>query len=282
MIDTGRTAHWIRQLSLRLWSKVELWTLIGALLAAGAIWAFVALAGEVVEGDTKGLDRTILLALRSSTDPSDPVGPRWLEEFGRDVTALGGTGILIMITTFVAIYLLISGKHRSMVMTVAAIAGGFLVGQVLKRSFDRPRPDLVPHGDYVYTASFPSGHSMMSAVTYLTLAILLARVEPRRRVRAFLLGLAVFLTVIVGISRVYLGVHWPSDVLAGWTAGAAWALMWWLLATWLESRGAVEPSPQDVAGPVTIGLAEPDEREAIRSDLASRGAPAGGAPRPQK
>ncbi len=270
MIDTRDATDRLRRLSLWLWQKVEIWTLIGALITAAAIWAFVSIAGEVVEGDTKGLDRDILLALRSSTDVSDPIGPRWVEEFGRDVTALGGTGILIMLTTFVAIYLWISAKRRSMVMVVAAIASGFLMSQILKRTFDRPRPDLVPHGDYVYTASFPSGHAMMSAVTYLTLGILLARVEPRRRVRAFLIGLAVFLTMIIGISRVYLGVHWPSDVLAGWTAGAAWALMWWLLATWLESRGAVEPSPQDTAGPRTIGLAEPAERAAIDRDLDSR------------
>ncbi|MCE7029188.1 phosphatase PAP2 family protein [Jiella avicenniae] len=270
MIDTRDATRRLRRLSLWLWQKVEIWTLIGALVTAGAIWAFVSIAGEVVEGDTKGLDREILLALRSSTDVSDPIGPRWVEEFGRDVTALGGTGILIMLTTFVAIYLWISAKRRSMVMVVAAIASGFLMGQILKRTFDRPRPDLVPHGDYVYTASFPSGHAMMSAVTYLTLGILLARVEPRRRVRAFLLGLAVFLTMIIGISRVYLGVHWPSDVLAGWTAGAAWALMWWLLATWLESRGAVEPSPQEVAGPEVIGLVRAKERTAIERDRASR------------
>ena len=268
MIDTHNVTRRVATISLQLWQKIEIWTLIGALFTAAAIWTFVSIAGEVVEGDTKGLDREILLALRSSTDISDPVGPRWMEEMGRDITALGGTGILIMLTSFVAIYLWTSAKRRSMVMVVAAISSGFLMSQILKRTFDRPRPDLVPHGDYVYTASFPSGHAMMSAVTYLTLGILLARVEPRRRVRAFLIGLAVFLTVIIGISRVYLGVHWPSDVLAGWTAGAAWALMWWLLATWLESRGAVEPSPQNVAGPRTIGLAEPDERAAIQEDLA--------------
>ena len=260
MIDTHKTTRRLGRLSFRLWQKVEIWTLIGALIIAGAIWAFVSIAGEVVEGDTQGFDRDILLSLRSAGDPSDPIGPRWLEELGRDVTALGGTGILIMLTTFVGIYLWISGKRRSMVMVVAAIASGFAMSQILKRSFDRPRPDLVPHGDYVYTASFPSGHAMMSAVTYLTIGILLARVEPRQRVRAFLIGIAVFLTVIIGVSRVYLGVHWPSDVLAGWTAGAAWALMWWLLATWLEHRGAVEPSPQNDATTETIAHARTGEQ----------------------
>ncbi|NDW06632.1 phosphatase PAP2 family protein [Jiella pacifica] len=269
MIDTRDASRRLQRLSLWLWQKVEIWTLVGALLTAAAIWTFVSIAGEVVEGDTKGFDRDILLSLRSSTDVSDPIGPRWVEEFGRDVTALGGTGILIMLTAFVAIYLWISGRRRSMVMVVAAIASGFLMSQILKRTFDRARPDLVPHGDYVYTASFPSGHAMMSAVTYLTLGILLSRVEPRRRVRAFLIGLAVFLTVIIGISRVYLGVHWPSDVLAGWTAGAAWALMWWLLATWLESRGAVEASPPDAGGQDAARLAQVNERTTPPHDHAA-------------
>jgi len=247
MIDTRQTVRRLHQATLFLWQRIEIWTLIGALLVAGAIWTFVSLAGEVIEGDTRALDTDILLAFRVASDTSDPLGPRWLEEFGRDVTALGSVGILVMITAFVGLYLWVSGKVRSMIMVVAAIASGFLVSQLLKMGFDRPRPQLVPHGAHVYTASFPSGHAMMSAVTYLTLGILLARVEARRRVRAYLLAIACFLTVIVGISRVYLGVHWPTDVLAGWTAGAAWAVMWWLLASWLERRGAVEKSPQNMA-----------------------------------
>ncbi|MCB8838885.1 phosphatase PAP2 family protein [Aurantimonas sp. VKM B-3413] len=222
-------------------SRVEITTLAVALLVAAAVWAFVSLAGEVVEGDTTGFDTTILLAFRSPADMSDPLGPPWLEELGRDLTALGGTGILVMITVFVALYLLFSGKRRSMWLVLAAIGSGQMMGRLLKMGFDRPRPDLVPHGSYVYTASFPSGHSMMSAIVYLTLATLVARVEPRRRVRAYLITCACFLTILVGVSRVYLGVHWPSDVLAGWTAGAAWALGWWLVAQWLEAHGAVDP-----------------------------------------
>ncbi|MEX6504952.1 phosphatase PAP2 family protein [Jiella sp. M17.18] len=221
--------------------RIEITTLVVALITAAAVWAFVALAGEVVEGDTKAFDTTILLAFRNPADPSDPFGPPWLEELGRDMTALGGTGVMIMITVFVSLYLLFAGKRRSMWLVLAAIGSGFLMDRLLKMGFDRPRPDLVPHGSYVYTASFPSGHSMMSAIVYLTLATLTARVEPRRRVRAYLIVCACLLTVLVGISRVYLGVHWPSDVLAGWTAGGAWAFGWWLLAKWLESHGAADP-----------------------------------------
>ncbi|UIJ73114.1 phosphatase PAP2 family protein [Aurantimonas sp. HBX-1] len=222
-------------------SRVEISTLVAALIVAASVWAFVSVGGEVLEGDAKGLDTEILLSLRSATDPSDPLGPMWFEELGRDMTALGGNGVLTMLTCFVALYLWLSGKRRSMWLVLAAIVSGFMMSQALKWGFSRPRPDLVPHGTYVYTASFPSGHAMMSAVTYLTLAILVARVQERWSLRALLIGAAVFLTMLIGISRVYLGVHWPSDVLAGWTAGAAWAVAWWMVARWLERRGAVDP-----------------------------------------
>ncbi|MEH6719064.1 MAG: phosphatase PAP2 family protein [Aurantimonas endophytica] len=241
---------------LRYWIKtrVEITTLVAALIVAAAVWAFVSIGGEVLEGDAKGLDTEILLSLRSATDPSDPLGPRWFEEFGRDMTALGGNGVLIMLTCFVALYLWLSDRRRSMWLVLAAIVTGLAMSQLLKWGFSRPRPDLVPHGSHVYTASFPSGHAMMSAVTYLTLAILVARVQERWTIRALLIGVAVFLTILVGVSRVYLGVHWPSDVLAGWTAGAAWAVIWWMVAKWLERRGAVEPEAdhREAAKPATL------------------------------
>jgi undecaprenyl-diphosphatase len=123
---------------------------------------------------------------------------------------------------------------------VAAVASGMVVGSLLKWGFDRPRPDLVPHGQIVYTSSFPSGHSMISAVAFLTLGALLASGQTNLRMHGYLMGLALFLTLIVGVSRVYLGVHWPTDVLAGWTAGAAWALLCWALARRLRRRGTVE------------------------------------------
>jgi undecaprenyl-diphosphatase len=122
---------------------------------------------------------------------------------------------------------------------VIAVGGGTLLSFLLKGGFDRPRPELVPHGSYVYTASFPSGHSMMSAVVYLTLGALLVRIHPKRRTKAYILTIAVITTLAVGVSRVYMGVHWPSDVLGGWTLGAAWALLCWLVARWLKMRGQV-------------------------------------------
>ncbi|MDY8109947.1 phosphatase PAP2 family protein [Fulvimarina sp. 2208YS6-2-32] len=240
MIDLNYVTQFVR-------NRIELKVVIAILVAAFGVWVFVIVAGEVLEGDTQGLDQDILLLLRSASDPNDPLGPPWVEVLGRDMTALGGTGILIMVTAFSALYLSMLGKGRTALIVLAAIASGFAMSQLLKWGFSRPRPDLVPHGTFAYTASFPSGHAMMSAVTYLTLAILTSRVEPKPRVRIFLVTCAVILTLLVGISRVYLAVHWPTDVLAGWTIGSAWAIGWWFVARWLTGPAVIHAEPSDHA-----------------------------------
>jgi undecaprenyl-diphosphatase len=228
--------------------RSELWPILLLVLVASGIWAFAELAGEVREGETQRVDRAILLALRNPADPADPVGPRWAEEAARDLTALGGIAVLSLLTLAVGGYLFLDGKRRAALLVVVAVAGGLAVATLLKQGFQRPRPDLVPHGVYVYTTSFPSGHSTMSAATYLTLGALLARVQRRRRQKLFLMGFAVLLTVIVGFTRVYLGVHWPTDVLGGWAAGGVWALLCWLAAWWLQRRGEVEKPGEERAG----------------------------------
>jgi undecaprenyl-diphosphatase len=178
--------------------------------------------------------------MRRADDPSRPIGPRWLPEVGRDLTALGGVAALTLTTAFVAGYLLIVRKYHAMWLVLAATLGGLLISTLLKHLIDRARPDLVPHLSHVYTSSFPSGHSMLSAVVYLTLGALLTRLAAERRVKLYFLAAALLLTFLVGVSRVYMGVHYPTDVLAGWTAGLVWALLCWLVARYLQRRGAVE------------------------------------------
>lgn len=212
------------------------------LLLFGTIFGFVELADEVLEGSTQSIDETILLSLRAAEDPSMPVGPLWLGEVMRDLTALGGATLLFLLTFSIVIYLMLQRRLGSMTFLIAAIVGGALVSLILKETFGRPRPDLVTHLSYVTTSSFPSGHSMLAAVTYLTLGALLARIHESRRLKAFFLVVAVVLTVLVGFSRVYLGVHWPTDVLGGWTVGAAWAILCWFVARWLQERGRIEES----------------------------------------
>lgn len=237
----------------RVWSRlrlVELSVLLSVLGVAGALWAFMELADEVREGETHVFDRAILLALRNPENPADPIGPPWFADVARDITALGGHAILTLVTLAVVGFLVMGRKRSAALLVVASIGGGMLLSTLLKLGFERARPDVVPHAVKVYTASFPSGHAMLSAITYLTLGALLARVQQRRRVKAFLLGLAVVLTLAVGTSRVYLGVHWPSDVLAGWCVGAAWAALCWFVALQLQRRGQVE-RPGEITPPGT-------------------------------
>ena len=228
-------------------------------------WGFVSLADEVFEGDTLSFDRSILLSLRNPADLSDPIGPSWFEETARDLTGLGGHGILGFITLATIAYLLMTRRSGAALLVLGAIGGGMILSTLLKLGFERPRPDLVPHGMHVYTASFPSGHAMLSATTYLTLGALLARLHQLRRVKAFFLGLAIVLTVMVGLSRIYLGVHWPSDVLAGWCVGAAWAALCWYVALLLQRKGKVE-------GDTTVGAAPAAATSADRQ--AGAGTPA--------
>ena len=231
--------HLLSSLFTRL-GRFELPLLVLPGIAAIGLWGFVALVDEVLEGEISDLDSRLLLALRNPQDASDPLGPRWVEEMMRDITAFGGTGPLAFITLAGILYLLLRRRLRTALFLFVAISGGQLLSSLLKLGFDRPRPDLVPHGMHVYTASFPSGHAMMTAIVYLTLAALLARSESRRRLKTFLLLLAATVTLLVGISRVYLGVHWPSDVLGGWMIGSAWAAGCWTLVVLLQRHGDLE------------------------------------------
>lgn len=223
-------------------------SLLVLLLALGAVWGFLALASEVAEGDTSAWDERLLLSLREPGDPADPIGGGVVEEALRDVTALGGATWLIFLAAAATGALALAGQGRSSLLLLGAVAGGQVLSHLAKGVFDRPRPALVSHEAYVQTASFPSGHSMMAAVTYLTLAVMLSRATRRRALKAYFFALAVTLTLAVGVSRVYLGVHWPTDVLAGWMIGAAWAMICALTADLLARRGAVEPERDEGPG----------------------------------
>jgi undecaprenyl-diphosphatase len=220
--------------------RVERVTLALVVLGAAALFGFAKLADAVREGGTQAFDAWLLMALRTPGNLADPIGPGWFEELMRDLTALGSTGVLTLVTLTIAGFLAMTRKAHAAVFVLAAVGGGTLVSQAMKWAFARPRPDVVPHAAEVYTASFPSGHSMMSAVVYLTLGALLARTQPEGAVKLYILAIAALLTVLVGTSRVYLGVHWPTDVLAGWMLGSLWALVCWGAMLWLQSRGQVE------------------------------------------
>jgi undecaprenyl-diphosphatase len=226
---------------IRPWlPNIEPIALVVLAIGTASLWGFIELAGDVLEGDTEAFDRWAVEVLRDPENPADPVGPRWVEEVARDVSALGGFAWITFATAAIAIFLWLDGKTHMAAFLVGAAISGALVTLLLKNSFDRPRPDLVPHLSHVYTSSFPSGHSMNAAVVYLTLGSLLAAVIAKIDLKIYVLAVAILLTIAVGASRVYLGVHYPTDVLAGWLAGLLWALVCWLIGRWLQRRGQVE------------------------------------------
>lgn len=223
--------------------RPELWSLVAVFLVVSGLWAFAELADEI-RGEPRSFDRTILLALRSPGAPDDPIGPRWVEEMARDFTSFGGEGVLTFVLLAAAGFLFLNGNIRTILLLFAATIGGGTLSTFLKLHYDRPRPDLVSPLAYTTSQSFPSGHALLAAATYLTLGALLARVQPNHSLRAYLMFLAILLTLIVGVSRVYLGVHWPTDVLAGWTIGAVWALICLLIAYWLQRLGRMDREEQ--------------------------------------
>jgi undecaprenyl-diphosphatase len=229
---------------LNLLRRIESRALILVIGLSGALWAFFNVASEVGEGDTAALDHKILLALRNPADLSDPIGSRSFEEAMRDVTGLGGFTVVTLVTVVAVLAFLMHGRRRHALVMAGAVLLAEISSDLAKAFYNRPRPELVPHGSYVYSASFPSGHSTMAAATYLTLAVLIASLEPNRATKAMVFVLAFILMAAIGFSRVYLGVHWPSDVLAGWSLGAAWALAGWTALRRLNrSPMAASPAP---------------------------------------
>ena len=210
---------------------------IGVLaIVAAAFYVFFQIADEINEDEIADLDRRLLLAFRNPLDATDPLGPPWVEETITEITSLGGYPILIVLIAAVVGYLVVVRKYGPALYVLLSVGVGTALSQLLKSVYDRSRPDLVDHLVTTHTASFPSGHATMSTVVYLTLAALLVRIVEQMRVRLYVLGVAVLLSVAVGLSRIYLGVHWPSDVAAGWALGVAWACLSWLTVSVLRSR----------------------------------------------
>ncbi|HWE50813.1 MAG TPA: phosphatase PAP2 family protein [Bryobacteraceae bacterium] len=208
-------------------------------IAAG-VWLFGALASDVGEGETRNFDTRILLSMRRPGDLA-PIGPPGVVEAARDITALGSMVVLGILTFSTAIFLTLDGKARLALFLAVSISAGAVLSLLLKDAFDRPRPEIVPHAAYASNSSFPSGHSMMAALTYMTLGAMLAADHKRKRLKSFFLLIPALLVLLIGVSRVYLGVHWPTDVLAGWTAGGTWALISLLVVKRLQRRQTLEP-----------------------------------------
>jgi undecaprenyl-diphosphatase len=231
--------------------------LTAVLVVVMCTWGFIGLTDGVRTGSTRAFDEWFIRSLDQHR------GPVWMETVGRDLTALGSVPVLLIVTLVVAGYLFIRQQYGAMALMLIATLGGLCIASLLQFWIHRARPLLVPYHDSVYTPSFPSGHSMLSAVVYLTLGSMLAHVERERLAKWYFLVVALVVTFVVGVSRLYMGVHWPTDVLAGWAAGLVWALLLWLITRYLQARGAVE---LDVNGTDTAAQGEDtSEQKAGRS-----------------
>lgn len=226
--------------SLKTYIHREQRLLIGLVIGAALASGFIKLAGEMTEGETQAFDVAFLKALRMDGDLASPLGPSWLLSTMRDLTALGGVTVLTLVAVLAVAFLLTRGRIRQAFYTALATGGGAIFGKILKTLFARERPEVVPHLVEVHSLSFPSGHSMNSAIVYLTLAVMLSRTFEDRRSRIFVIGVAALLVLTIGFTRLYLGVHYPTDVLGGWTVGATWALAMGLIATRLQEDRKME------------------------------------------
>lgn len=231
-----------RTLLRRARDRLTAAAITGFIAVSSGLWAFLTIAGEMREGETRGLDERLLLMLRTPGDPNNPVGPRWVEEAMRDITALGGFTVLTLVAIVGAIALARAQRWRSALILAGVSLGAELTSDLLKLVYARPRPDLTAQGSYVYTHSFPSGHSTVSTAIYFTLAALLAGAVARPASRALILMSTALLVFAIGVSRIYLGVHWPTDVVAGWVVGSLWAVAGWRL---LRFAGEHDLASQD-------------------------------------
>lgn len=235
----------------KLWTRLTDWLdrIDGAMMIAAAallvaLLVLVKTINEVVKGETDWLDHRLIEWI-ATLNP-----PRWVEEIMRDCTALGGIFVLSFVSLAVITYLLARRQRHAVILVLVAVVGALILSTTLKGLFHRDRPTILEHRSVVMTSSFPSGHAMLSATVWLTLGVMLARLEKSPYLKAYFILLGLFISFVVGISRVWLGVHWPTDVIAGWAAGSVWAVLCYFFTRFLQRRGTVEsPNGQVEADP---------------------------------
>ena len=226
-------------------ARTEIAAVSALFVVALGVMTFVELADDMTEADGRAFDQAVLDAMRPGS-MADPWGPGWLEEAALDLTALGGIAVLTLFALVVVGFLVLQRKRLSALLLVLGLAGGVALSEGLKALFGRERPPETLQAVETLNASFPSGHSLLSAVFYLSIGVMLTRAFPQRRFKAYVIGVAVLLTLIVGLTRVYLAAHWATDVLAGWSVGAAWAMALWLVAYAVQRRQQRHPQEPHV------------------------------------
>lgn len=206
------------------------------LLATAALGLVAVFVDAIAEGGSFRFDDALLIALRQPGHLDRPIGPSWLLQSAIDLSALGGFTLQWLLGGAAVLFLIYVRRRAEAGWLAGSVVGASVLNAGLKSMLHRPRPELVPHLANVSNASFPSGHAMISAAIYLTIGAMLAETQPRRSARIFLMSFAGVLVLLIGASRIYLGVHWPSDVLAGWSLGSVWALVVFVANRALRSR----------------------------------------------
>ena len=241
--------------ALRL-ARAEIAALAALMVVALGVLTFIEVADDMTEADGRAFDEAVLRWLQPVA--GEPRGPWWLHEAAADLTSLGGISVLALFALIAFAFLLIQGKRLSAALLALGLAGGVGLSEGLKSLFERERPPAAYQAVETLNASFPSGHALLATVFYLSLGVMLTRILPRRRLKAFVLGAAMLIAALVGLTRVYLGAHWASDVIAGWCAGAAWAMALWLVA-WGVQRwqarhaGGLHDAAPAATDPAVIG-----------------------------
>lgn len=236
MTGEQQVVFWRRALRI---ARSEIAALTALMVVALGVMTFIEVADDMTEADGQMFDRQVLHWLQPVA--GEPRGPWWLHEAAADLTSLGGISVLTLFAVIAFSFLLIQRKRLSALLLVVGLIGGVALSEGLKALFERARPPAAYQAVETINASFPSGHALLSTVFYLTLGVMLTRAFPKRRLKAFVLGAAILTALLIGLTRVYLGAHWASDVIAGWCAGAAWAMALWLVAYAVERRQAVNP-----------------------------------------
>jgi len=238
MTGEQQVVFWRRALRI---ARTEIAALSALLIIALGVMTFIEVADDMTEADGQMFDQAVLHWLQPVA--GQPRGPWWLQEAAADLTSLGGISVLTLFAVIAFSFLLIQRKRLSALLLVVGLIGGVALSEGLKALFERERPPVAYQAVETLNASFPSGHALLSTVFYLTLGVMLTRAFPQKRLKAFVLGSAILIALLIGLTRVYLGAHWATDVLAGWCAGAAWAMALWLVAYAVERRQVVHHAP---------------------------------------
>ncbi len=242
-----KTLRFIQRRVGDVYATVGIFIALGTLITLGATWVFVKLAGEVREGETQNFDVAVLRYVETHQTP-------FLDKAMIEITFLGTGVIVLMIVAVAGMFLWLTKHKHSALLLMVSTAGAILLNGLLKAGFDRPRPQIFEWGQHTVSSSFPSGHAMSAAAVYMTVAYLAARLQRRGIARALTLLAAIIVVVLIAISRLYLGVHYPTDVAAGVLIGIAWAaLCMAMLETTLlygrhrsaKMRAAEAPTPRD-------------------------------------